>query len=211
MKAIRTAALVAGLVLSAAQLHAQTIYMGLRGGGAYPTGEFGQTGGGSTLLDAAKSGFGYGFDAGLQLGFVGMYAGFAHIDFSCESSTCNSDGKYLLRGAVAGLKLLVPHTTIIRPFAKGGVTFNQLEGGYKNGQLTELKTDHKPGYEIGAGLDVNILGLVTLSPEARYVGQNFRYKVPGVNTVGATPTQGVNYFTFDVGLSFRNSFGGRTR
>ena len=64
------------------------MYLGLRGGGAFPTGDFSQTSGSTTVLDAAKSGFGYGLDAGLQLGVAGIYAGFDHINFDCASSTC---------------------------------------------------------------------------------------------------------------------------
>ncbi len=200
---------VAGVVLVSSHLGAQGIYFGLRGGGAFPTGNFSnETTGSTTVLDAAKSGFGYGADAGIQLGPAGVYAGFDHINFDCASNTCNSDGKYKLQGVTAGIKLLAPSIGIARPFVKGGVTFNELQGGYGTGQSTELKTDRKPGYEIGAGFDIGFLGLVSLTPQARYVGQNFNYKVPGVNTTGATRTQGVNYFTFDLGLSVHTPFGG---
>lgn len=205
---IRTAAAVAGLVLSATQLQAQGIYLGLRGGGAFPTGDFSQTSGSTTVLDGAKSGFGYGLDAGLQLGIPGIYASFDHINFDCASSTCNSDGKYKLQGVTAGIKLLAPGVGIARPWVKGGVTFNELQGGFGSGQSTEIKTDRKPGYEVGVGLDIGILGLLSFTPQARYIGQNFKYKVPGVNTTGALPTQGVNYYTFDLGLSVHNPLGG---
>ena len=209
--AIRTSAIVVALSLSTTQLRAQSMYFGLRGGGAFPTGDFSQTTGSATVLNAAKSGFGYGLDAGMQLGVAGVYAGFDHINFDCASSTCNSDGKYKLQGVTAGVKLLVPGSGIVHPWVKGGVTFNELQGGYGSGQSTELNTDRKPGYEVGAGLDIGILGMLSFTPQARYIGQNFKYKVPGVNTTTATPTQGVNYFTFDLGLSVHNPLGGMKR
>lgn len=198
------------VIFSASQLSAQGIYLGLRGGGAFPTGAFSDPSATSstTTLDAAKSGFGYGLDAGLQLGIAGVYASFDHINFDCESSTCNSDGKYNLQGATAGLKLLMPGKSIARPWVKGGVTFNQVEGGYGTGNSTELKSDRKPGYEVGVGLDIGILGLLSFTPQARYIGQNFKYKVPGVNTTGAEATQGANYYTFDLGLSVHNPLSG---
>ncbi len=196
---------------AAAPLHAQGIYVGLRGGGAFPTGSFNENSastGNSAVLDAAKTGFGYGLDAGVQLGPAGIYAGFDHIDFDCESARCNSDGKYKLQGVTAGIKLLAPSAGIIHPWVKGGVTFNELQGGYGSGQSTELKTDRKPGYEVGIGVDIGFLGLLNITPQARYVGQNFKYKVPGLNTSTATATQGVNYFTFDLGLSVHNPLSG---
>jgi hypothetical protein len=192
------------------QLGAQGIYFGLRGTGAVPTGAFSDNSSSSStaLIDAAKSGFGYGADAGVQLGFIGVYAGFDHINFDCQSGTCNSDGKYKLQGVTAGVKLSAPGIGIARPFVKGGVTFNELYGGYGSGQSTDLTTDRTPGYEVGGGLDVGFLGLISITPQVRYIGQNFKYKVPGVNTTGASSTQGVNYFTFDLGLSVHTPFGG---
>jgi hypothetical protein len=190
------------------QLGAQGIYFGLRGTGAYPTGGFSDnsTGTSAAVLNAAKSGFGYGADAGVQLGPIGVYAGFDHINFDCQSTTCNSDGKYKLQGVAAGVKLLAPSIGIARPFVKGGVTFNQLDGGFGTGQSTALTTDRTPGYELGGGLDIGFLGLISITPQVRYIGQNFKYKVPGVNTSGASATQGVNYFTFDLGLSVHSPF-----
>ena len=201
---------VAGLSAAAPQLNAQGIYFGLRGGGAFPTGDFNANSSSTStpLLNAAKTGFGYGADAGIQLGVAGIYAGFDHINFDCQSATCNSDGKYKLQGATAGVKLIVPGASLVHPWVKGGVTFNELQGGYGSGQSTEIKTDRKPGYEVGIGVDIGFLGLINITPQARYIGQNFKYNVPGVNTTGATPTTGVSYFTFDLGLSVHNPLGG---
>lgn len=206
------------LAFSTGHLSAQSISLGLRGGGAFPTGSFSDAINtnvpdgcpacdtvGPTVMAAAKNGFGYGLEAGLQLGVAGVYASFDHINFDCDSYTCNSDGKYKLMGATAGVKLQMPGTGIVHPFVKGGVTFNQLEGAYSG---SELKTDRKPGYEIGAGLDIGILGILSFTPQARYIGQNFKYKVPGVNTTGAESTAGANYYTLDLGLSVHNPLGG---
>jgi hypothetical protein len=209
MKHPISVAIAVSLLIVTPQLGAQGIYFGLRGTGALPTGAFtdNSDAGSTAVIDAAKSGFGYGADAGVQLGFIGVYAGFDHINFDCESATCNSDGKYKLQGVTAGVKLSMPGIGIARPFVKGGVTFNELYGGYGTGQSNALTTDRTPGYEVGAGLDIGFLGLISITPQARYIGQNFKYKVPGVNTSGASATQGVNYFTFDLGLSVHTPFG----
>ena len=85
--------------------------------------------------------------------------------------TCNSDGKYKLQGVTAGVRLLAPGIGIARPFVKGGVTFNELYGGYGSGQSTELETDRTPGYEVGGGLDIGFLGLLSITPQVRYIGR----------------------------------------
>jgi hypothetical protein len=211
---LRISAILAVTSSALAPLHAQGLYFGLRGGAGIPTGSFNENvanpGFGTTgLLDAAKTGFGYGADAGLQMGMLGVYGGFDHINFDCQSTSCNTDGKYRLQGLAVGVKLIAPGFSSFHPWVKGGVTFNELEGGYGSGQ-TDLTTDRKPGYEVGVGLDIPILGLINITPQARYVGQNFKYKVPGV-TSSSEDNQGVNYITFDLGLSVHNPLSGLHR
>ncbi|MEO8193547.1 MAG: outer membrane beta-barrel protein [Gemmatimonadales bacterium] len=217
MKAmVRRTILIAGLAGAAAPVQAQSIYLGLRGGAGIPTGSFNENLNppcappGCTALNAAKTGFGYGLDAGVGLGMFGVYAGFDNINFDCQSGTCNSDGKYRLQGVTAGIRLMPPGMSVIRPWVKAGVTFNELEGGYGSG-AQEVTTDRNPGYEIGAGVDIPVFGLFSLYPQARYVGQNFKYSVPGVTNTATQREAGVNYFTFDLGLSVHNPLSGMRR
>jgi hypothetical protein len=189
--------------------HAQSISIGLRGTGSFPTGSFSeqQTSANATVIEGAKSGFGYGLDVGLGLGMFGIYAGFDHIKFDCATATCQTDGKYTLQGVTAGVKLSPANSSLFRPFVKGGVTFNDLQGGYGGSSTNVLTTDKAPGYEIGAGLDVSFAGVLSLTPQVRYIGQNLKTKVPGVNSPSATST-GVNYYTFDLGFSVHTPFSG---
>jgi hypothetical protein len=204
-------AIIGSAILAAAPVHAQGIYLGLRGGAGVPTGDFSNTSGSSsTALDAAKTGFGYGLDAGVGLGPIGVYAGFDHVNFDCQGDTCTSDGKYKLQGVTAGVRLNLPGASLIRPWIKGGVTFNQLEGGYGSSSQ-KLTTDRNPGYEIGAGLDIPIFGIFSIYPQARYVGQNFKYDIPGVTSTASSPETKANYMTFDLGLSVHNPLGGMKR
>lgn len=197
-------AVLGSVVIAAAPASGQGIYLGLRGGAGIPTGDFSNTtGSSSSSLDAAKSGFGYGLDAGMGIGPIGVYAGFDQMNFDCESSTCNTDGKYKLQGVAAGIRLSLPGKMFVRPWIKGGVTFNELKGGYGSGS-TELTTERNPGYEIGAGLDIPIFGLFSIYPQARYVGQNFKYDIPGVTNTASSPESKANYMTFDLGLSVHN-------
>jgi hypothetical protein len=196
--------LIGGIAFASAPAEGQGFYLGLRGGAGVPTGDFSDNTGSSTAaIDAAKTGFGYGLDAGLSLGPLGVYAGFDHINFDCESSTCNTEGNYKLQGVAAGVRFLLPLKSMIRPWVKGGVTFNELKGEFGTGS-SGLTTERNPGYEVAAGLDIPIFGIFSIYPQARYVGQNFKYKVPGVTNSSTEPEAKANYMTFDLGLSFHN-------
>jgi len=199
------------VIASAANVSAQSISIGLRGTGSVPTGSFGgdQTAADSAVIQGAKNGFGYGLDASVGVGPIGVYASFDHIKFDCQTATCQSDGKYTLQGATAGVLLAVPGMSRFRPYVKGGVTFHDLQGGYGGSSSNVLTTDKTPGYEVGVGLDYSLLGIVALSPQVRYVGQNLKAKIPGVVTPTTATSTGVNYFTFDVGLTLHTPFGGK--
>lgn len=208
----RILGLAIGLTSLASALAAQSISIGLRGSGTFPTGSFSQAqtqaAGSTAAIEGAKSGFGYGLDAAVSLGFIGIYAGFDHINFDCQTATCQTDGKYTLQGVTAGVKLSTPSVSLLRPFIKGGVTFNDLQGGYGGQSSNVLTTDKTPGYEVGVGADISFLGIVSLCPQARYIGQNLKAKIPGVNvTASAVTGQAVNYFTFDLGLAVHTPFG----
>jgi hypothetical protein len=194
-------------------LPAQSFSIGLRGTGSFPTGSFAeqQTATNDELIQGAKSGFGYGLDVGLGVGPIGIYAGFDHIKFDCQTDTCQTDGKYTLQGVTGGVKLAMPMVSRFRPFVKGGVTFQDLQGGYGASSSNVLTTDKTPGYEVGVGLDYSLLGIVSLSPQVRYVGQKFKAKIPGVSTPTTSTAQGVNYFTFDLGLSLHTPYAGGAR
>ena len=212
MTSFRTVALAAAAVsLLAAPVAGQSFHLGLRGGAGIPTGAFADeqssSGANDALVAGAKTGFGYGLDAGVGLGVFGIYAGFDKINFDCETSACTSEGKYKLAGVSAGVRLTPPGLAFARPWVKAGVTFNELEGGYGGGAASRgLTTDRTPGYEIGAGLDIPVFGAFALTPQVRYVGQNLKYKVPGVTAPATDDEVGVNYFTADLGFSLTNPF-----
>jgi opacity protein-like surface antigen len=199
------------LVVLATSLSAQSISLGLRGTGSIPTGAFAddQTSANGALITGAKNGFGYGLDAGIGLGPIAVYAGFDHIKFDCETSTCQSTGKYTMQGVTVGVKLSLPLASRFRPFVKGGVTFNDLEGSYGSAtQSNGLTTERTPGYEAGIGADYTLLGIFSITPQARYIGQNLKAKIPGVTTPTTATESGVNYFAFDLGFSVHTPWGG---
>jgi hypothetical protein len=202
--ALAAAAAAAAFVFAAPNIQAQSFSIGLRGTGTVPTGSFADTSS-STVIEGAKNGFGYGLDVGVGLGMFGVYGGFDHIKFDCETTTCTSAGKYTLQGVSVGVKLSPVTVAMFRPFVKGGVTFNDLQRGYGSSSSSTLTTDKTPGYELGVGADYSFLGLLSLTPQVRYVGQKLKAKIPGVSSPDAVG-QSVNYLSFDLGLSVHSPF-----
>src|SRR5215210_5009130 len=80
----------------------------------------------------------------ISIGLIGAYGSFDHIAFDCETSACSSDGEYTLQGVTVGLKLFPPVVSRFRPFLKGGVTLNNLKGGYGGSSSNGLTTDRSP-------------------------------------------------------------------
>lgn len=222
MRSTKVVIAVVMLLAGAGAAAAQGFSIGLRGGGGIPLGTFAQasatqggtTGSSQALLTGAKSGFGYGLDAGLSLGFIGLYAGFDHVQFNCNDPQCGSQGQYTLGGVSGGVRLTFLQRGMIRPWAKGGVTLADLKGSYGSGQNGNLSTDRTPGYEIAGGIDVPLLGVLAFSPQVRYVGQNAKgIKIPGVTvqTSGSAPQQTVSYLKFELGLALAPMLGGTGR
>jgi hypothetical protein len=215
----RIALAAASLALVALPLHAQSFSIGLRGTSTLPIGDSAdpQASSSGQIVAGATNGFGYGLDVGLAVGPLGIYGGFDHVNFGCGTPACPSDGRYTLQGVTLGLKATAS-TSGVRPFVKAGVTFNTLEGTYVNwtpsgGVLgdptpTPFTSDRAPGFELGAGADVPLLGIVSVSPQVRYIGQRLKLKVPGVSSP-PTSSRGFDYFTFDVALSFHSPLGRR--
>ena len=203
------------LLISTSSANAQWIALGVRGSGSMPTGAFAEessSASNTAVIEGAKNGFGYGLDLAAGIGMFGVYGGFDHLNFDCETYLCSTGGEYTLSGASAGLKLTRSAGSLLHPFIKGGVTFNKLKGRFGSSS-NGLTSDRAPGYEVGVGVDLSLLGLLALAPQVRYVGQNLKAKVPGV-TSPDPDGQGVNYFTFDLGLSVQLPFGplsGRVR
>ncbi len=205
MKKSARIAIIAGVIAaSAAPVHAQLAYIGIRGGAGVPNGTFSdpfQANAQDGVIRGAKPGLGYGVDAGVGLGVLGFYAGYDHIDFDCETAACSSSGKYKLQGVSAGVRLGVPLIPILKPWVKAGVTFNEINGTNTGTNATKITTDRSPGYEVGVGLDIPVLVLFSITPQVRYVGQKLDLK----GVYSGTKTN-VSYYTFDIGLRARTPF-----
>lgn len=202
--------LTASSLCSMSSVAAQSLSFGVRGTGGMPLGAFAETsaGGNDAIIRGAKNGFGYGLDVGASLGMLGVYAGFDRIAFECDAGSCASDASYTLQGVAIGLRVTPGIASGLRPFLKGGVTFNSLKGAYGATGAQSLSTDRAPGFEVGVGGNIALGGLVSITPQVRYVGQNFQAKIPGV-IVPAGKSSGANYVAFDLGLSVNTPFGNK--
>ena len=206
MKGLVSIALVAGFLGAATPLHAQLFYVGVRGGAGIPAGAFGESATPSeeSLLVGAKNGFGYGLDAGINLGPLGFYAGFDRMQFDCSEESCAADdGSYKLKGVSGGIRLSVPFFPIVKPWVKAGVTLNELDVDFgAASSRTQFTTERSPGYELGAGIDIPFGGIFSLTPQVRYIGQKLDYRLPGIDSPGKQSNE-ANYYTFDIGLRLR--------
>lgn len=205
MRARFRIAMVAGCyLLMSTSLEAQLFFVGVRAGAGIPTGSFAEPGNGSSadgLVRGARPGLGYGLDAGVGLGPVGLYFGTDRIQFDCQPQSCAASGKYKLTGASAGLRMGIPLFPIVKPWVKAGIAVNELTGTFSGASSgTTVTTERRPGYELGAGVDVPVMRLFSITPQVRYVSQKLRYKFPG--TSGGS--RGVEYYTFDLGFRLRS-------
>ena len=206
MKAIAVAAALIVLSVTSIESRAQAIYAGVRGGAGIPTGTFAEEStatGNAALLHGAGPGLGYGFEAGLGSTLLGLYASYDHIDFDCQSSSCDTSGKYSVTGMSGGVRVSVPLLPLVKPFAKAGVTYMQMKGSVAGSQVT---TEKRPGYEIGAGLEIPILmGFISLSPQIRRVSQKLE---PVIASSSATTggKRAADFYVFSIGLNIRSPF-----
>lgn len=209
MKVISKVAVIVGISsLPAFPAGAQLFYVGVRGGAGIPKGEFSTatTATGDNLGCGARPGLGYGLDAGLSLGpLLGLYASTDRINFDCLSQSCSSAGKYKLKGVSGGLRLGIPMPLLLplpKPWVKAGVTYNQMTGTV-GPAATKITSTKRPGYELGAGVDLPVMSFFSITPQVRYVRQRMKYNPRASSSISGA-TRDANYYTFDLGFRFRS-------
>jgi opacity protein-like surface antigen len=198
------AALICVTAVDARSIEGQALYAGIRGGAGIPTGEFSDAAnstGNAALLRGAAPGLGYGFDAGLGASLVGFYASYDRIQFGCQSGSCAASGKYELTGVSAGARVGIPLLPLLKPWARAGITYMQMKGSVAGSPVT---TEKRPGYEVGAGVDIPILmGFFSLSPQIKLVRQKLE---PVIATSSATTggKRPADFYVFSLGLNVRS-------
>jgi hypothetical protein len=210
---IGCAALLA-LAVMTADAGGQGISLTLRGGAGLPLGQFAESPSGpgeADILQGARTGFGYGLDVALLLNrMVGLYAGLDRMAFECEEQACGRDNRYTFSGLTGGVMLTPFQARGLVPWIRGGVTFHELSGSYQaQGGIGDLTSDRAPGYEVGAGVAIPILGILAVTPQVRYLGQSPRARIEGIQYPGGDEVDtNAGYLTFDLGFGFHTPMGG---
>lgn len=164
----------------------------VRGGVALPQGD---------LKEGDVFDTGYTTGANLTYHFMpslGAYVGFTRNSFAFkESDGGDADVKFNTSGIDAGLRLSVPTPLIpIDPFVKAGVIYHKVELDSKGGNAT---TDPELGFEVGAGVGINILPKLQLTPAVSYS----QFKVSADEDEGETESANVSVLRLDIGLRLR--------
>lgn len=182
----------AGLLGSNAEASAQGMFpLGLevRGGAAFPTGEFKQS------LNA-ETGVSYGVNATLQaIPMLGIYAGYERAEFGVDDAAGLGDADLIDQGFAFGAKISLPLGMAgLGPWVRAGGIYNQLS---RDGETAagNFKDERKLGFEVGGGLSIPLGMVVSVTPGVRYRNYSSDRMVGGEN-------MNVSYIVGDLGLSF---------
>lgn len=191
------AALAAALAASAAGAHAQgpaltPFSVELRGGAAVPAaqGEFDRN-------------VGPGYTAGGGVGFqvaplVGLYAGYTRSVFpASDDGELGGDGDLVIAGLDAGVRLdITTPGSRLDPFVRAGVLYGRLQAeGFADAE-TNFRSGSSLGYQVGAGVGIDLLPRVQLTPAVTFTG--FRFE-----TDDARDNVAAGHVRLDVGLRVR--------
>jgi hypothetical protein len=163
----------------------------IRGGGTLP------------ILDFADDARGWEESAGpgttLSMGFtfplyraLGGYLGFGQHRFACDEDVC-PEGKVLASTGFDVALRLVLGREWIRPWLQGGLHTHRMEARVRDeGGPRSLTSEGGGGYEVGAGLLVQVGERTSLSPGIRFGLGNVPFET--------RPNLALRFLVFDLGL-----------
>lgn len=184
--------------LSAGQAGAQIVpnltpfAVEVRGGIALPRGDWediasrGTTVGGSVTYHAVP--------------LLGFYAGYDRTTFgpSDDFEEFGGDGDLVVSGLAAGVRLGIPTPLIpIDPWIRAGAVYYSFDASGFDDPEAEFESDSSLGFEVGAGVGVNILPKIQLTPGVTYT--NFRFEADG----GEDDKVDVHHVKVDIGVRVR--------
>lgn len=179
-------AITAGAIITAAPSAAQfpvPFSVEGRAGAAFPVGDFG---------DGLETGFALSASAtvGLAPGF-GVYGAYNHATFNADGGGGGVVDSGFSVGATASMSSISPR---VRPYLGAGLVMHDLEVDVDDGEDVDVgETDL--GFEVGAGLAVDVGPHVRLTPA-------FGYRRYGAELPGLLGGEGdVSYLTLGVGLN----------
>ncbi|HEV2148490.1 MAG TPA: outer membrane beta-barrel protein [Longimicrobiaceae bacterium] len=165
----------------------------LRGGLAFPLGDFREVG--SDIGEGLGSGYTLGGSVTLELTpRVGAYVGYSYTRFDIEEFGTID---IVTDGVDAGVRVALPMAAVAAPWLRGGVVYHDADivhDGPGTGPGQVGATGRELGFEVGGGAEVRLGRRLSLTPGLSYV----RFGTDSGFAGGA-----VTYLRGDVGLRFR--------
>lgn len=188
--------LAAGIALLASAGNAQAqralpIAVEVRGGAAFPTGDFG---------DGLNTGYTFGGNATLGVSpLLGVYAGYSYNSFGVDDAgdVLGEELRINDRGFDAGVRASVPTLAVsLSPWVRAGLVYHDIE---VNGDGGDFSSDSELGFEVGAGLEFPLGLLVSVTPGVSYT----HYSIDGGDGSVDGDNLDVNHVRADIGLRIR--------
>lgn len=164
----------------------------VRGGLAFPMGEFGEGDDGED--GAIKSGTTLGANATFHfMPMLGIYAGYTRNQFDIDGL---DDSSVIDQGFEGGIRVAIPTPLIpIDPYVKAGLVYHTLE--YSDVPiLGDIKTDNSLGFEVGAGVGIGLGPKLSFTPQVTYTRYEPKFDDEGLDF-------NVEHIRVDVGLRLR--------
>jgi hypothetical protein len=167
----------------------------VRGGLAFPTGDFGEDSGD----DAGDVESGTTLGANVTFHFMpllGIYGGYTYNRFGVENV---DEIDFVDQGFNAGIRVAIPTPLIpIDPYVKAGLVYNKLGLAGDTDGLEDLipDSDSSLGFEVGAGVGIGLGPKLSFTPQVTYTRYEPKYDGDGVDF-------NVEHIRVDVGLRLR--------
>lgn len=166
----------------------------VRGGLAFPTGDFGEDSGDDS--GDVETGYTVGANVTFHLmPLIGIYGGYSYNRFGLENL---DDIDAVDQGFDVGVRLAVPTPLIpIDPYVKAGLVYHKIGvEGAAAGEDFISDSDNSLGFEVGAGLGIGIGPKLSFTPQVTYTRYEPQFDGEGFDS-------NVEHFRVDVGLRLR--------
>jgi opacity protein-like surface antigen len=165
----------------------------VRGGLAFPTGDFGES---EEDVGSVKSGYSVGANVTYHfMPLLGVYAGYTYNNFGVEGL---DELEVIDQGFGLGVRAAIPTPLIpIDPYVKAGLVFNQLGFEFEGDDDILVDSDRSLGFEIGAGVGIGLGPKLSFTPQVTYT--SYEPKYDGENEDDFK----VQHVRVDVGLRIR--------
>ena len=170
----------------------------VRGGLAFPTGDFGESDGDEE--GGVETGYTLGANATFHfMPMLGVYAGYTYNRFGVEGF---DEVDVVDQGLSAGVRVAVPTPLIpIDPYVKAGLVYNRIgfefDDGGDGGELDDVtESDQSLGFEVGAGIGIGLGPKLSFTPQVTYTSYEPQFDGEGIDV-------NVEHIRVDVGLRIR--------